>query len=171
MGPVLRSKNIETREPLLAATRALFCVCPNDVAPRPKMSLPSNRAVHFAPLSLTRLPLLRANPLRCHDASVLNDSAVVAELLLQTTASQTSLDAYELCFARPVGCLPIRSASACFRRAGKPAIRLLWPQSRPTSASGSLALRSRGLVSVELMAPPHLFSGSLCVRFAWARRG
>ena len=37
--------------------------------------------------------------------------------------------------------------------------------------SGSLAQRSRGLVSVELMAPPHLFSGYLCVRFAWARRG
>ena len=58
------------------------------------------RAVHFAPLSLTRLPLLRANPLRCHDASMLADAAVVAELLLQTTTSQTSLDAYELCFAR-----------------------------------------------------------------------
>ena len=99
------------------------------------MSLPPNRAVHFAQLSLTRLPLLRANPLRCHDASVIADSAVVAEWVLQTTASQMSLDAYELCFARAVGCLPTRSASACFRRAGKPAIRLLWPQSRPTSSA------------------------------------
>ena len=68
MGPVLRSKNIETREPLLAATRALFCVCPKMTwrlgrkcrCHQPRRPLRSARSLAFA------ATLLRANPLRCH---------------------------------------------------------------------------------------------------------
>ena len=133
------------------------------------MSLPPIRAVRFAPLAHSLLPLRYYAPTRCAaiNAPVLAESVVVAEIVLQTTASRTC-STHTTSFVTAVWCSSIRPASACSssrRQAGHPRfMTCLLLQLRPTSLPPApWHNSSRGLVSVELMAPPHLFSGSLCV--------